>query len=94
MFSSGTVSTTVCPPYRGSIWELGQLTRPRRLGSQPSSKHYYDYVNIELKGPNGSAGQVRIQNTIANYISLRIPFHLANLARQTSPNEFSPRPTR
>jgi len=35
MFSSGTVSTTVCPPYRGSIWELGQLTRPRRLGSQP-----------------------------------------------------------
>ena len=36
MFSSGTVSTTVCPPYHGSIRELGQLTRPRRLDSQPS----------------------------------------------------------
>ena len=55
-----------------------------------TSKHYFDYVNIELNGPNGSAGEARIQNTIANYISLRIPFHLANLARHASPNEFRP----
>ena len=54
------------------------------------SDHFFSFFFVELKGPSGSAGEARIQNSIACNVSLRMHLHLAKLARNADPDSFRP----
>ncbi len=69
-----------------------RLSAPHTCPSRPlpvlNSSHYYSFLLGELKGPGGDAGEARLQNVTACFISLCIHFRLARLARAADPQHY------
>ncbi len=67
---------------------LHLILAPKRRLPVLNSSHYYSFLFGELKGPSGSAGEARLQNVTACFISLGIHFRLAQLARAADPQVY------
>lgn len=61
---------------------------PYEISQVLSAEHWFSYMFLELKGPNGNSGEARIQNFTACFVGLQILRTLAQLARDADTNSF------